>query len=565
MSDPPLSRLVGLETEYAIRFSTSGAHPGNDLIFSALKDAIAARVTTRPGSSAAGRDQFFTDNGGAFYYEFLPQCMRGGLIEGATPECRGPSQTLLYQRAQEAILRQALPTAQLRLAMAGFPGELGLLKNCRDAENHIYGSQENYEVDIASGLGLWCLRLGLVLLLPILFLQVVLIFGILLLLIIGSVLWLLVAALVPLWRRHFRWFVDSEPRQVEEAIGRFVLHLSLFAMWPIAQPLCFLLRLFAFRRLRRQLLPFLVTRAVYSGAGSVAQDRQFHIAEKATAIHRAMRASARPVDRSIFDVGNLLKGFCAPFNLQLAPIPGMFRRRQRMQLGFGDSNRCQTAELLKVGTTTLVIDMIEDGFLKSPPHLPHPIEALHGVAEDTTLSCSLGTDQGPMTALEIQRYYLEQASAYLQQKKTSSLEARQVVRLWQETLSHLEARDFAPLVGKIDWVSKRYLLEECAHDEDDDVLKTVDLRYHELETGYFERLQEALPAEDVVQPESVLRAMRSPPENTPAHFRGRLIRDQENSPVPVVISWQSARIGHRLRSKVIPFKRPEPRPLGPES
>ncbi len=557
MSGTPLSRLVGLETEYAMRFSTSGKHPGNDLIFSALKDAIASRVATRPGSSAAGRNQFFTDNGGAFYYEFLPQCMRGGLIEGATPECRGPSQALLYQRAQEAILRQALPVAQLQLTMAGFPGELGLLKNCRDAEDHIYGSQENYEVDVASGVGLWCLRLGLVLLLPVLVLQVVLVFSFLLLVLVGTLVWLFVAALVPIWRRHFRWFVDSEPRKVEEALGRFVLHLSLFAMWPIAQPLCLLLRLLGFRRLRRQLLPFLVTRAVFSGAGSVAGDRRFHIAEKATAIDRTIRASARPVDRSIFDIGNLLKSFCAPFNLQLAPIATMFRRRQRLQLGFGDSNRCQTAELLKVGTTTLVIDMIEAGFLEPPPRLQQPIEALHRVAEDSTLSQTLASDRGPMTALEVQRFYLEQAQAYLKQCKTASLEARQVVQLWQEILTHLEAQDFAPLVGKIDWVSKRYLLEECAHDEDDDVLKTIDLRYHELESGYFDHLQQALPANDVVQPESVLRAMRFPPEDTPAYFRGRLIRDQKNSPLPLVISWESARIGHRLKSKVIPFRRPD--------
>ena len=120
MDGHPLSRLVGLETEYAIRFSTSGPHPGNDRIFHVLKDAIAQRVAARPGFSAAGRDQFFTDNGGAFYYEFLPQCLHGGLIEGATPECRGPTQAVLYQRAQEEILRQALPAAQYRLAAAGF-------------------------------------------------------------------------------------------------------------------------------------------------------------------------------------------------------------------------------------------------------------------------------------------------------------------------------------------------------------------------------------------------------------------------------------------------------------
>ena len=557
MDGHPLSRLVGLETEYAIRFSTSGSHPGNDRIFHVFKDAIAQRVAARPGFSAAGRDQFFTDNGGAFYYEFLPQCLHGGLIEGATPECRGPTQAVLYQRAQEEILRQALPAAQVRLAAAGYPGELGLLKNCRDIEDHVYGSQENYEVDIASGFRLGCLRLGLVLLLPVLLLQVILVFGFLLLSLIAVSVALLIAACLPMGRRQVRRLMECEPRKAEKAIGQFVLRLSLFAMWPIAYPLCLLLRGLAFRPLRRQSLPFLVTRAVFSGAGSLAEDRQFHVAEKATAICRPLRASARPVDRSIFDVGNLLKGFCAPFNLQLAPIATLFRRRQRLQLGFGDSNRCQTAEWLKVGTTTLVLDMIEAGFLSSAPHLPRPIEALHQVAKDSTLRQTLDTDQGSMTALEIQRFYLQQARAYLRQCQTASMEARQVVELWQETLDRLEAQDFAPLVGKIDWVSKRFLLEECS-DETDEVLRTIDLRYHELVDGYYEGLQRAVPEGDLLQPKAVRHAMRSPPGDTPAHFRGTLIRDQMDNPLPVAVSWESARIGHRLTGKIIPFRRSKP-------
>ena len=102
----PLGRLLGLETEYAIRFSTHRS-PGNDVVFQALRAAIGRLVATRPGASALGRDQIFTQNGGAFYYEFLPHCMEGGLIEGATPECRGPGQLLLYQQAQEEFGKEA--------------------------------------------------------------------------------------------------------------------------------------------------------------------------------------------------------------------------------------------------------------------------------------------------------------------------------------------------------------------------------------------------------------------------------------------------------------------------
>ena len=558
MPSPPLSRLVGLETEYAIRVRARHTHPGNDSVFQALKESISSLVATRPGSSAAGRDQIFTENGGAFYYEFLPHCMHGGLIEGATPECKGPTQTVLYQRAQEALLVRSLPAAQWELRRWGHDLELGLLKNCRDAEDHVYGSQENYEVDLARGWRLALLRSVWILLLPVLLVQLILVFGFLLILLLISIPLVLTMAVVPAWNRRLMGWLSQDPRRFEAILGRFVLYLSLGAMWPLARPVCLALRLLAFRPLQKDLLPFLVSRTLITGAGSVAQDRRFHLAEKATAIVGKMRSHAQPVDRTIFDVGHLLKAYCAPFNLQWRPFLGIFRRRQRLQLGHGDSNRCQVAEFLKVGTTTLVIDMIEDGFLDPSPRLRQPIDALHTVARDTALDAALETRTGSTTALELQRFYLEQAKAYLKQHPIASLEANQVVRLWEDVLDHLERKDFGPLVGQLDWVTKRFLLEECGADDDASVLKTLDLRYHELDEGYFETLQEALDRGELIGREVIEDAMVTPPEDTPAHFRGRLIRQEVDLNVPISVSWDSARIGGPFGAKVVPFRRPDP-------
>src|SRR5436305_1311076 len=80
---------------------------------------------------------------------------------------RAPSNLLLYQRAQDALLAEATPIAAARLAQQGYRGELGLLKNCRDADGHWYGAQENYELDIARGAGLAVWRAGLAALLPV--------------------------------------------------------------------------------------------------------------------------------------------------------------------------------------------------------------------------------------------------------------------------------------------------------------------------------------------------------------------------------------------------------------
>ena len=122
-----LDRLLGLETEYAIRYTAQGTEPRPD--HQLVHDALSAAIATLVPSSAGQRrshGQRFVANGGAFYYEFVPSAPAGGVIEASTPECRGPSQLLLYQKAQERLLLMALPLAEQSLARHGYPGALGI-------------------------------------------------------------------------------------------------------------------------------------------------------------------------------------------------------------------------------------------------------------------------------------------------------------------------------------------------------------------------------------------------------------------------------------------------------
>ncbi len=556
----PLTRLMGLETEYAIRFAPASAeerHPGNDTIFHALSSALGWLVPIRPGSSAVGRDQFFTANGGAFYYEFLPQRMDGGLIEGATPECRGPRQLVLYQRAQEELLCESLPMAEAELESGGALGQVGLLKNSRDAEGHVYGAQENYEAEIASGALLWLYRAGLVLLLPVLAATSAATFLVLLILVAMAVVALVIAFLVPRWRQRLIDISKDDERRFENAFGRFHLWLVIVSTWPVITPLAFVFHGFAFRRVRRRMTAFLISRPVFAGCGSVADGRRFLLSEKGQAVRRWSRWTILPEDRPIFDTGNLMKMLCAPFNLQLSPIPRLFGRRQRLQLGLADSNRAQEAEYLKVGTAALVLDMIEDGFLEDAPQLRRPVKALHEVIANPALDVRLELRDGSTkTALEIQRFFLDRAREYLRQAPATSLEAEDVVRRWGEVLNALECGELDRLVGRVDWVTKRFLLEACGRDADDEVVKTLDLRYHELGEGYFDRLERAGETETLVDEEEVKRAVREPPADTPAFHRGRFIRSHEGRNLPIAVSWDSATIGRAWRGKVVPFHRP---------
>lgn len=558
------SRLMGQETEYAIRFSPLLRRPGNDVIYEAIAKAISEVTRTEPGMYSE-RPQIFLENGGAFHYEYLPYRVDGGLIEGATPECRGPVQLLLYQRAQETLLMRAVARAQSALGRSGFPGTLGLLKNCKDAEGHIYGAQESFEVRFGPPFALWAYRVGLALLTPLLFVNVLLTWLLVVVLVLGSLGLALagtvVALVVPpsrqIWQRLFR----QDDRTLENRLGRFLYWLTCAVTWPFITLFSFLLHGLAFRKMRRELTPFLVTRAVYSGGGTVEEDGVLLLSEKGPSIRRLMRLSISPDDRAIFDTGNLMKPLLAAVYFHLRPLAGLFRSRVRMQLGLADSNVLEEAEFLKMGTTALVVDMIEAGALRDVPVMGRPVKALHQVVADPSLKASVSTRRGPMTALEIQRYYLEEAKRFIREAPTKSIEAEEVLRLWDDVLTRLEKGRLDELVGRVDWVTKRYLLETCGGTGTDARLKTIDLRYHELGDGYGARLAGSGHARKLLSADDIERATLNPPEGTPAFIRGHFIRQQSALSgrfglVPVRISWDMARIGGRLSGKVVRFPGP---------
>lgn len=554
-----LGRLVGQETEYAIRFSPQRAHPGNRVIFEALTHAIEETVHTRPGA-VVERFQIFTQNGGAFYYEYLPYRVDGGLIEGATPECRGPLQLLLYQRAQEALLLKAIPKAEAELSLLGFPGTLGLLKNCRDAEGHIYGAQESYQVTAARGAWLLLFRFGLILLLPVLIVTTLsswlLLAVALAVAFLSAVIGIPAFTITPL--RHTRWgerLAELEEHSIENILGRALYWPFLVLSWPFTVLFSIVVRTCAFRAVRNNALAFLLTRPVFSGAGTVEMDGSFELSEKAGAINGAVRWTVSPDDRPVFDIGNLMKAGILLAHLRLEPLLDLFSRKQRLQLGLSDSNRLQEPEYLKVGATALVIDMIESGFLNKAPRLRRPLRGLHEVSADPTLESVHETSMGPMRALEIQRFYLDRAKEYLQSVTSTTMEASNVVRLWEELLVKLEHGSIDELVGRLDWVTKRFLLETSGAGGGGKLLKTIDLRYHELGTGYADRLEQAGHTSRLIEDDAVEKAIYDPPRETPAYLRGSFVRQRATLGMPVRVSWRSALIGGRLRGKVIRFTR----------
>lgn len=531
-----MDRLLGLETEYAIRFTPADPEhrPTNEAIYDAYAEAVASLVESRPGLRER---ELFLANGGAVHYETQLIALADGLVEGATPECRGPSSVVLYQRAQDSLLAEATPIAASRLAKAGFGGDLGLLKNCRDADGHWYGAQENYELEIARGVALAAWRVGLAVLLPVALagalLTWVVMIALIAVVVAGLVLVLASTLLIGARRR-------AQVLGLNKPALRVIIVISVIlerAIWePIVFAFLLLYRALAFRRIRRTILGFLVTRQVFTGAGTLERDR-LALSEKALAVRHRCRLSMGAA-LAIFDAGNLCKRLPSLLDFKLPAYLGLFRRKQRLQLGLSDSNMAQGAEYLKVATTSLVIDMAEAGALDALPEVPGPVRTLHRVARSGDLGF----------AIAIQRRYLARAQRFVREHATPSLEALDAIDRWRETLDALE-RDPDELFGTVDWVTKRHLIRTAGRTAA--ARKKIDLKYHELGVGYFAQLERAGFAPQLVSEAEALAARRQPPADTPARARARVMRELIAEAAKVRMTWDHVRVGGGLKGRVI--------------
>lgn len=516
-----LERLAGMETEYALRFAVfeGGGRVANGELFERLRYRVAGKV---PIAQAIVRENgWFIANGGGLkfehlpFYNFLPS---SGLVEGATPECRGPQQLLLYQRAQDVLLSRAAA------ATGGTDGEAVLLKNNHDGQGHHFGCHENYQATVGSGARLIVWWVGLVLALPVIFV-LMLVSDLLVFLLTG----LPMLLLYPLLRRG-QWTARLYATLVSWLVCLCRLPAQVVAQAFFSQT--------AFVLLRRQLLAFLITRTVLAGTGMVGPDGRFTLSPRASTI-RSLCGISTAAWRSAFYFCHVIKATVEVVGGDPWSLARVFHRRQRLQITLGDSNMAQWAEYLKVGTTLLVLDAIEAGELEGAPRLRRPLQALRAICADPDLQATVAlTDGRRWTALQVQRFYLDACRRFVERTRPDHAEAQKVLALWEETLDALE-REPSRLVGKLDWVTKRYLLDGAGPDASRAARAMIDLRYHELgRDGYYLRLEAAGLAPTLVDPEQVLAAAGTPPAGTPAALRGQLIR-QHALTASVRASWST--------------------------
>jgi Pup amidohydrolase len=127
---------------------------------------------------------------------------------------------------------------------------------------------------------------------------------------------------------------------------------------------------------------------------------------------------------------------------------------RRAHLISGENNRSQLATYLKMGTTALVILLIEQGFHPGQGIAPvRPLEAMGTFSADPTCRATAMTVGGQaMTALEIQREYLKQVQRCLGRPFMPAW-AETLCTRWADTLDRLEGAPDA-VSTQLDWAMK---------------------------------------------------------------------------------------------------------------
>jgi len=199
---------------------------------------------------------------------------------------------------------------------------------------------------------------------------------------------------------------------------------------------------------------------------------------------------------------------------------------RRFHVIVGDSNMSEWATALKVGTTALVLGLIERG--EAPQlEIAQPIEAHKSISRDQTYDWIIELRDGrKISAIEIQRIYLAAARKSL--GISLDEEPRWLLREWENVLNDLE-RDVSLCRDRVDWVMKKFLLTALQEEEklvwSDPWLQSIDLEYHNinLDEGFYHELLRVGSMRQIVSEDEIKRAIFTPPNDTRAFFRGRSV------------------------------------------
>ena len=299
------------------------------------------------------------------------------------------------------------------------------------------------------------------------------------------------------------------------------------------------------------LIPFLVSRQIYAGAGKVLQTARgamFSLSQRAEHIWEGV-SSATTRSRPII-------------NTRDEPHADAERYR-RLHVIVGDSNMSEHATFLKVGATSLLLRMLEEpNVVLRDMTLENPIRAIREISHDITCTRRVRLANGrEVSALDIQSEYLQRAIRYAETRGLNP-EEKMALDAWEHAVTTIE-RDPLGLDRQADWVMKYHLVERYRARHglalSDPKVALIDLQYHDInrDRGLFYRLQDRGIAERVCDDEEIEVATDEAPQTTRARLRGEFIRKAKEKKRDYTVDWVHLKLNDQAQRTVLckdPFK-----------
>ena len=287
-----------------------------------------------------------------------------------------------------------------------------------------------------------------------------------------------------------------------------------------------------FARIVQYLMPFFVSRQVFTGAGKVG-------AENSTE-HCDYQISQR-ADFLETEVGLETMHSRPIINTRDEPHADPEKYR-RLHVIVGDANMSETATYLKCGTMAIVLSMIEDDFIDRDLSLDTPVIAYRKVSRDLACRETVRLKDGrALSAVDLQWEFLTRARRYWETRPHEAW-VEDVMARWESVLTRL-ARDPMSLDRELDWVIKRHLIESYRGKHglpwSESRVAMIDLQYHDIRPGkgLYYKLEESDAVERLVTDDEISKAIYDPPKDTRAYFRGMCL--QKYADEVVSASWDS--------------------------
>jgi proteasome accessory factor A len=306
-----------------------------------------------------------------------------------------------------------------------------------------------------------------------------------------------------------------------------------------------------FGRLADILIPFLVTRQIICGAGKVLSTPRgavYCVSQRAEHIWEGV-SSATTRSRPII-------------NTRDEPHADAERFR-RLHVIVGDSNMSETTMLLKVGSTDLVLRMIEAGTVMRDLSLENPIRAIREVSHDMTGRRKVRLANGrEISAIDIQREYFAKAADFIDRRGSDAVSAK-VIDLWRRTLDAVESGDLGSVAREIDWITKYQLIERYRAKHglalSSPRVAQLDLAYHDVHRGrgLYYLLQRRGAVERAVRDLDIFQAKSIPPQTTRARLRGEFIRRAQERRRDFTVDWVHLKLNDQAQRTVLckdPFR-----------